>query len=54
MSLVLLIACGLSLVVLIVLIAGIILIMQSGPKDAVGAARQGWMDSQADSADKGD
>jgi len=41
-------ACAVGLLVLAGLIAGLILIMQSGQRDAVSAARQDWIERRSD------
>ena len=47
-SMTLIVACLGGLLLLVALIVGIIVIMQSGQRDTVSSARQGWMDSGTD------
>lgn len=37
------IGCGISLIVLIALVIGLVFIMQSGERDTVSTAREGWI-----------
>ena len=53
MSLVLILACLLGVVMLAVLLAGIVLIMNSGGRDVVSTARQGWINRRSDQDQEG-
>jgi hypothetical protein len=48
MSLLLLLACLLAVVLLVALIVGIVVIVNSGERDVVSTARQGWINRRSE------
>ena len=53
MSIMLIVGCLLGLLVLAVLIVGLVVVLQSGDRDVVSDARQGWLSRRSEEDEKG-
>ncbi|MFN8457728.1 MAG: hypothetical protein U0401_24250 [Anaerolineae bacterium] len=52
-SLLILLACGLGALVLIVAVVAVIVLMQTGERDVVSTARQGWINRRSEQDKEG-